>query len=618
MDTTILESASLPAGFTGEELIPDVVRSWPSTRRVFDRYGLHCCGGPYGPVETIRYFSRAHDVPLSKLLAELREAAAATELLPAEEPLAPDPAGAIYRRFFTAGILVLLTAGATWGAILLFRLGLAGAFPALSPRDVNAHGHAQVFGWVGLFVMGFAYQAFPRFKQGALRRPRLALATFPLYLTGLVLRTAAEAVDPSPAALGVGLAGSGLEILAIAAFAGIVVETLLSPRTRRGATDHYILAATAWFVLQALYDAFLFGLTTTAADPTELASRITRFQPPLRDLQIHGFALLMVLGVSQRYLPGMIGLPRLNEKVANVLLIVLNLAIAGEVAGFLGAKFLGAQAWSPVRALSHAVLAAGAAVLTWKMGVLHAPAEPDRSVKFLRAAYGWLLLSLAMLALYPAYLTLLDRGDSHAYLGASRHAITVGFISLMILGVSAKVVPTLNGVAASTLPGLWWPFLLVNTGCALRVGFQTLTDFFPGAFPIAGVSGTFEVAGFALWGGHLLAVMAGRYSPTAAPATGAAPARASPGHNVGWLTAVAPETIPVFARLGFSPINNRLLRETVARTITIHQACLLKGIPEEQLLAGLDEVLAAGIRRRQPPPTPIEFVGRIEGRAAEP
>jgi hypothetical protein len=45
-------------------------------------------------------------------------------------------------------------------------------------------------------------------------------------------------------------------------------------------------------------------------------------------------------------------------------------------------------------------------------------------------------------------------GFSHAFSGATRHAITVGFISLMIMGVAAKVVPTLKGVDVRTLPAL--------------------------------------------------------------------------------------------------------------------------------------------------------------------
>src|SRR5262249_12960678 len=147
-----------------------------------------------GPVETLGFFARAHDVPVERLLCEVR-GRVAPEGTPAE-PDAPDPAAgpadAIYRPFFKAGILVVLSLGAAWGAWLLLRLGLEGSSRAAGLHEINAHGHAQIFGWVGLFVMGFAYQAFPRFKHTNLAHPWLAFASLGLMATGLVVRSVCE------------------------------------------------------------------------------------------------------------------------------------------------------------------------------------------------------------------------------------------------------------------------------------------------------------------------------------------------------------------------------------------------------------------------------------------
>jgi hypothetical protein len=95
------------------------------------------------------------------------------------------------------------------------------------------------------------------------------------------------------------------------------------------------------------------------------------------------------------------------------------------------------------------------------------------------------------------------------------------------------------------------------------------------------------------------------------PMAGGAPAEALPPHIVGWLTAVAPETIPVFARMGFTAITHRFLRETVARTITIRQACALKGIDEGKLLAALNDVIKLRGAACHAVPRPAEFVGRL-------
>jgi len=63
------------------------------------------------------------------------------------------------------------------------------------------------------------------------------------------------------------------------------------------------------------------------------------------------------------------------------------------------------------------------------VGIFGPVAERDRSLKFVRAAYAWL--------------------------GAYRHACTVGFISMMILGISSRVAPILAGIRSAELDALW-------------------------------------------------------------------------------------------------------------------------------------------------------------------
>jgi hypothetical protein len=177
---------------------------------------------------------------------------------------------------------------------------------------------------------------------------------------------------------------------------------------------------------------------------------------------------------------------------------------------------------------------------------------------------------------------------SHPYYGAVRHAITVGFVSLMIVGVASKVVPTLGGLDLRGLSRLWGPFLLINAGCALRVVAQTLTDFTPSAFPVAGASGVLEVAGLALWGWHLWGIMSGRVRakvPAPSPAHGA-PVTAD--DRVGDVLDHYPELLPTFVSFGFTPLTNPLLRKTVARVITIGAACRGRDVPVDALLSALN------------------------------
>jgi hypothetical protein len=248
-------------------------------------------------------------------------------------------------------------------------------------------------------------------------------------------------------------------------------------------------------------------------------------------------------------------------------------------------------------------------VLLWNWRVFGTPAEVDRSLKFLRAAYAWLLISLGMTVLLPAYqfvvLPLLAPageaaalGFSHAYYGAIRHAITVGFISLMIVGVASRVVPTLNGLEVRRLTPLWGPFLLLNLGCALRVVAQTLTDFTPKAFPVAGFSGLLEVAGLAWWGVHLWAVMAGRARYRRSVAVSYVPGTPiEAGHLVGEVLERYPELLETFLAHGFRPLANPLLRKTVARHVSIGQACRQLGRESKEVIEALNRARTAGPHR---------------------
>jgi hypothetical protein len=588
----------------GTVLIPDLLRSAPHLRRVLDRYGLRGCGGPLGPRESLAFFAHAHDVPLEPLLQELRDGLGRAPAAPAEETTAPRPADTIYRPFFKAGIAIVLTLGAAWGAWLLLRIGLRGSFTAAGLHEVNAHGHAQIFGWVGLFVMGFAYQAFPRFKHADLAHPRLAYASLWLMLAGLVARCVCEPlIDSAAWAWAPAQAGSVLELAAVTLFAWVVLATWRRCGKPLAFYDWYILSALAWFVIQAIYEGVYLAATVAAADHDALLGLVSTWQGPLREIQIHGFALLMILGVSQRLFHHFYGLPAPNPRVSAYALVCLNVAVVGEVVGLVLRGTAG-RGWAALWYASVLLLAVSVVWLVRGWRLFSRPAETDRSLKFLRAAYAWLFVSLAMLVLLPAYLAATGLTFSHAYYGAVRHAITVGFVSLMIVGVAAKVVPTLGGVDVRALSPLWAPFLLVNAGCALRVVGQTLTDVLPASFPVTGVSGLLEVAGLALWGLHLWAIMAGRarMRPSAEggsePATPLAPGEPIVSSNrVGEVLDIYPHLLQTFLAFGFKPLGYAVLRRTVARRVTVARACRLLAVDERLLLDELNrgcERLAGG------------------------
>jgi hypothetical protein len=582
--------------------IRELLRHYPQTRSVLDLYGLKGCGGPEGPAESLGFFARAHGVELSRLLQELQAAS--------DKPLqavsqGTSPADTIYRRFFQAGIAVTLTAGAVWGALLLITIGLKGSFTSISIFDINAHGHAQIFGWVGLFVMGFAYQAFPRFKHTSLWNPRLAVLTFYLMVTGLVLRVIGEPLHRFGLMFWLGLLGTGLEVVAIGLFIVVIAETFRRSQKPLVAYDYYIGTAFFWFLAQALLDLFHLYMTTSAPTKTAVLQQVATWQAPLRDLQIHGFALTLILGVSQRFLHGMFGFPEIPHRRALSVLVPLTAAVAGEAFFFVLFRSTGQHLYAGFMYGCMVAIALSVVVLThswwthlWGQ-VTEGSAEinsdrADRSFKFVQAAYAWLFVSLAMLLFVPLYNMLTVQSFSHAFYGATRHAITVGFISLMIVGVAAKVVPVLNGVDTRTLSRLWLPFTLINVGCFLRVSTQILTDLAPQAFSVIGLSGALEVTGIAIWGIGLYRLMRRASVNERVEARVPRPISINAADRPGLVVESAPELLEVFARFGFAPLHNPLLRRTLARQITIRQACRMQHVDEAKLLVALNAALNRG------------------------
>lgn len=579
---------------TPDAMIPDLVRRWPQVRAVLDRYGLRGCGGELGPAETLGFFARVHGVDEPTLLAEVR-AAIRGDLSPAATtshgPAEAATADTIYRRFFIAGIAVVLTAGATWGAWLLWRIGLSEGFTRVSVFQINAHGHAQIFGWVGLFIMGFAYQAFPRMWHTELWRPRLAPPVFLLMLAGLIARTLGLTLAGTwNGAVVAATAGGIAELLAITLFATQIAITLRNSGARMEPYIAFVLAALAWFVVQAAASAWYTTATMLAENRDALLWLIATYQSPLRDLQIHGLALFMILGVSLRLVPALYGVPATPPRQAWTALGLLLAAVIGEVALFVAYRWTSVFGFAAALLVPWLLLAAGVLLVVSPWRLWRPLPLADRTGKFIRAAYAWLGVSLAMQLLFPAYRWLSGLDFSHAYHGAVRHAITVGFITLMIMGVAARVVPTLRGIDPRRLPALWGPFLLVNTGCTLRVVLQVLTDWNPVFFAVVGVSGVLEVAGLAWWGAGLVRLML--QSPVtllaAGTGSGSRPERIDAQTCVADIWEAFPEARAVFARHGFSALENPLLRRTVARTVSVAQAARMHGIEPEDLVRELN------------------------------
>jgi predicted membrane channel-forming protein YqfA (hemolysin III family) len=107
----------------------------------------------------------------------------------------------------------------------------------------------MVFGFVGLFIMGFAYQAFPRFKHTVLWRPRLSFSALPLMVVGILLQTVAHL--SSPPSFSLETLAATTQIVSIVIFGtAIIVTARLAKKPE--AYDRFVYTALGWFLLAAI------------------------------------------------------------------------------------------------------------------------------------------------------------------------------------------------------------------------------------------------------------------------------------------------------------------------------------------------------------------------------
>src|SRR5690606_36081358 len=88
----------------------------------------------------------------------------------------------------------------------------------------------------------------------------------------------------------------------------------------------------------------------------------------------------------------------------------------------------------------------------------------------IRVAFAWLVIGLAMVLIEQITGPL-----PHAYGGAWRHALTVGFITTMILGVGQRLVPIIIKQPLASTRLMLISAVLIIVGNAGRVGLELAT-----------------------------------------------------------------------------------------------------------------------------------------------
>jgi hypothetical protein len=236
--------------------VRQVAADYPACREVLRRYGEpEDRPTRFGHLEPLDHFARRRSIELEQLLADLSQAAGVGVDRDSVR------AQTVHRPFIVSALAITLSLGAGRGALLLCEIGWQGQFDAAPVAHVVAHGAAQLWGFVGLFVIGIALRYLPMGSG----RPRAGLGFSRLLLALLLIGVLGGFVWAlAPAELGwLGPLGGTALVLAAILFLGFLLRQV--GRSLHATWGRLVAAAGVWMLLWAGVALVLRGRVSTGS-----------------------------------------------------------------------------------------------------------------------------------------------------------------------------------------------------------------------------------------------------------------------------------------------------------------------------------------------------------------
>jgi uncharacterized protein involved in response to NO len=396
------------------------------------------------------------------------------------------------RAWILSGLFFMALPGTLLGFSNLMAISAHHGLAFLPAAWMEGHGHAQMFGWIGSFILGIGFYSQPARERSAIR---IQLTCFVLWTLGVAMRWFANIYEwhwrwlfPISA---------GFELIAVILFvAAASRHKLPEPMGGKPAKTSMEL----WMVSVLLGTACLAAAVIfNFVECLNLAIHgIQLFSPHALDQKYlallgWGFLVPVVWGFSARWLPSFLAIAKPDVRLFRSALV---LDLMGVLCGVVGLS-------KPATILlaSSAVAVGFALHLTQrphgqpKVQGIH-PSFPT----FIRLAYAWLVIA-GLMSIWAAF------ADQHGGIwGASRHALTVGFAATMVFSIGPRILPHFGGVYGIFSKRLMFlSLLLLQTGCLLRVSSEPLAyeGLLPYAWKMLPVSGMLELSGVLLFAANL-------------------------------------------------------------------------------------------------------------------
>lgn len=191
------------------------------------------------------------------------------------------------------------------------------------------------------------------------------------------------------------------------------------------------------------------------------------------DAGLIGFLIIFILGVSTRAIVGFLSLKPTRRWLSWIALVLLNIGTGWYVL----ARYNSAS--DETAAIELLVQAAGFVAFIVALRIFESSAQKTTYIEgtysryewFVRAAFGWLLVAAVLMTLDAIGMLADDRILGNPLSAPITHALTLGFVTMVIFGVGIRMLTLFEGSEALMHWLLDVAFGALNIGVALRVGF---------------------------------------------------------------------------------------------------------------------------------------------------
>ena len=94
--------------------------------------------------------------------------------------------------YISSGLVFMLLPGTFLGVWNLLQISGRESAASISPAWLQAHGHAQVFGWIGSFILGIGFYSIPKLRGATKPAFGAAWACWAMWTIGVAVRWAAN------------------------------------------------------------------------------------------------------------------------------------------------------------------------------------------------------------------------------------------------------------------------------------------------------------------------------------------------------------------------------------------------------------------------------------------